>query len=76
MQHRMPVFDGDGHVLETDDQLDAYYEGRWQNPKRLAGTPCVWRSPLCGTWEISFVPESRFGPVQEGHKPYAEHARG
>ncbi len=37
MEHRMPVFDGDGHVLETDDQLDAYYEGSWQNPKRLAG---------------------------------------
>ncbi len=29
-------------------------------------TPCTWRRPLCGTWEISSVPGSRFGPVQEG----------
>ncbi len=20
-------------------------------------TPCTWRRPLCGTWEISFVPD-------------------
>ena len=37
MQHRMPVFDGDGHVLETDAELDRYYEGNWANSKRLAG---------------------------------------
>lgn len=37
MQHRMPVFDGDGHVLETDVELDRYYEGGWANSKRLAG---------------------------------------
>jgi uncharacterized protein len=37
MRHRMPVFDGDGHVLETDAQLDRYYEGSWANPRRLAG---------------------------------------
>ncbi len=29
-------------------------------------TPCTWRRPLCGTWEISLAPGSRFGPVQEG----------
>ncbi len=38
-------------------------------------TPCAWRRPLCGTWEASFVPGPRFGPVQEGDEPYAEHAR-
>jgi len=37
MQHRMPVFDGDGHVLETDVELDRYYEGEWANSKRIAG---------------------------------------
>ncbi len=29
-------------------------------------TPCVWRSPLCGTWEASLVPGCLSGPVQEG----------
>ena len=29
-------------------------------------TPCTWRRPLYGTWEISLVPRLRFGPVQEG----------
>ena len=37
MRHRMPVFDGDGHVLETDAELDRYYEGSWANSRRLAG---------------------------------------
>jgi uncharacterized protein len=37
MAHRMPVFDGDGHVLETDEQLDKYYEGSWKGARRLAG---------------------------------------
>ena len=37
MKHRMPVFDGDGHVLETDEQLDRHYEGSWAHTHRLAG---------------------------------------
>ena len=37
MKHRIPVFDGDGHVLETDEQLDKYYEGSWKGSRRLAG---------------------------------------
>jgi predicted TIM-barrel fold metal-dependent hydrolase len=37
MKHRVPVFDGDGHVLETDAQLDKYYEGSWKGSRRLAG---------------------------------------
>ena len=37
MKHRMPIFDGDGHVLETDEQLDKYYEGNWKGSRRLAG---------------------------------------
>ena len=39
-------------------------------------TPCTWRRPLYGTWEISSAPGLRFGPVQEGDKPYDEHVRG
>ena len=35
MKHRMPIFDGDGHVLETDEQLDKYYEGNWKGSRRL-----------------------------------------
>ena len=39
-------------------------------------TPCAWRRPLYGTWEISSAPALRLGPVQEGHNPHAEHVRG
>ena len=37
MQHRMPVFDGDGHVLDNDAELDGYFEDGWKNSKRLTG---------------------------------------
>jgi len=37
MKQSVPVFDGDGHVLETDEQLDKYYEGNWKGSRRLAG---------------------------------------
>ena len=30
-KHPFPVFDGDGHVLENDDELLEHYEGRFQN---------------------------------------------
>ncbi len=36
-QHQFSVFDGDGHVLESDDQLDKYYEGKWKGSRRLDG---------------------------------------
>ncbi len=37
MKHRMPIFDGDGHVLDNDAELDRYFEGPWRNSRRLAG---------------------------------------
>ena len=35
-QHQFNVFDGDGHVLESDTQLDKYYEGKWKGSRCLA----------------------------------------
>lgn len=35
MEHRLPVFDGDGHVLDNDAELDKYFEGDWANAKQL-----------------------------------------
>ena len=29
-------------------------------------TPCTWRRPLYGTWEISFLPGRHAGPDHEG----------
>ena len=37
MKYEIPVFDGDGHVTETDDDLDPHYEGVWKGNKRLGG---------------------------------------
>ena len=37
MEHRLPVFDGDGHVLDNDAELDKYFEGNWANSRRLNG---------------------------------------
>jgi hypothetical protein len=37
MKHRMPVFDGDGHVLETDAGIEKYFEGDWNGSKRMGG---------------------------------------
>ena len=27
MKHGIPVFDGDGHVMENIQEIDSYYEG-------------------------------------------------
>lgn len=46
------VFDGDGHVLESDDELAQYYEGEYAGGKRMGGMPIFpsldgWsRSPM------------------------------
>ena len=29
------VFDGDGHVLENDDEIASYFEGRFRQPAAL-----------------------------------------
>jgi len=36
-QRDFKAFDGDGHVLENDDELDQYFEGEWKGNKRLSG---------------------------------------
>ena len=37
MKHGLPVFDGDGHVLENESELERYYEGDWAGARRLQG---------------------------------------
>ena len=37
--HRLPVFDADGHVFEDDDQMIAYYEGAHAIRKRNKSLP-------------------------------------
>ncbi len=35
--HGFDVFDGDGHVLESDDELAQYYEGEYAGGQRMLG---------------------------------------
>ena len=35
--HGFDVFDGDGHVLESDDELAGYYEGDYAGGQRMLG---------------------------------------
>ena len=37
MDHRLPVFDGDGHVLENEKEIETYYEGEFAGNRRLEG---------------------------------------
>ena len=34
---KFKAFDGDGHVLENDSELDKYFEGVWKGNRRLSG---------------------------------------
>ena len=56
MKHEIPVFDGDGHVLETDAGLSPYYEGKWKGNRRLDGLTIF---PSLDGWSRSAI-------VQEG----------
>ena len=42
-KHPFPVFDGDGHVLEDDEELLQHYEGRFEN-MRMQRTFGIWPS--------------------------------
>ena len=53
-QYPFPVFDGDGHVLETDAQLDKYFEGRWKGNRRLDGMTLF---PSLDGWSRSAIIE-------------------
>lgn len=37
MAHRIPVFDGDGHILESEDGIELHYEGEFSGSRRQAG---------------------------------------
>ena len=37
-QHQFNIFDGDGHVLESDAQLDKYYEGKFKGAALASST--------------------------------------
>ncbi len=51
-QHQFNVFDGDGHVLESDTQLDKYYEGKWKGSRRLDGMTIF---PSLDGWSRSVI---------------------
>lgn len=34
---KFKAFDGDGHVLENDAEIDKYFEGEWKGNRRLSG---------------------------------------
>lgn len=56
MKHEIPVFDGDGHVLEPDSELAQHYEGKWTNNRRMDGMTIF---PSLDGWARSSI-------VQEG----------
>ena len=60
MKHEIPVFDGDGHVLETDAKLAEHYEGAWKGNKRMDGMPIF--PSLDGWARASIVAEGDDSP--------------
>jgi len=52
MKHETPVFDGDGHVLETDAGLSPHYEGKWKGNRRLDGLAIF---PSLDGWSRSVI---------------------
>ena len=60
MKHEIPVFDGDGHVLEPDSELSLHYEGRWKGNRRLDGLTIF--PSLDGWARSSIVEEGDEGP--------------
>ncbi|MEE2971201.1 MAG: amidohydrolase family protein [Pseudomonadota bacterium] len=51
-KHRLPIFDGDGHVLEIDDELAQYYEGKYEG-LRIFSTFGIW--PSLDGWARGFI---------------------
>ena len=51
-KHPFPVFDGDGHVLENDDEMALYYEGKYKD-LRLFKTYGIW--PSLDGWARGFI---------------------
>ena len=60
MKHEIPVFDGDGHVLENDNELGQHYEGVWKGNRRLDGMTIF--PSLDGWSRSSIVAEGDEGP--------------
>ena len=52
------VFDGDGHVLENDDEIASYFEGDFANLQRFK-TFGVW--PSLDGWARGFIMASNDG---------------
>ena len=68
MRHEIPVFDGDGHVLETDTQLSQHYEGKWKGNRRLDGMTIF---PSLDGWSRSTIIEE----ADEGRKHWSTDAK-
>jgi len=58
MKHGLPVFDGDGHVLENETEIEKYYEGDFVGSRRLEGMTIF---PSLDGWSRSMI-------VKEGDK--------
>ena len=52
VHHRMPIFDGDGHVLENEDEIVEYYEGKYAKLDRY---PAFAIFPTLDGWARSFM---------------------
>ncbi|NQV56284.1 MAG: amidohydrolase [Rhodospirillales bacterium] len=52
VDHAIPVFDGDGHVLENDQELIQHYEGKYEGLK-LLNPFGIW--PSLDGWARGFV---------------------
>ena len=52
MKHGIPVFDGDGHVLENERELEKYYEGDYVGNRRLEGMGIF---PSLDGWSRSII---------------------
>ena len=51
-KHPFPVFDGDGHVLEDDEEMAPYYEGEFEGV-RIQKTFGIW--PSLDGWARGFI---------------------
>ena len=52
MKHGLPVFDGDGHVLENETEIEKYYEGDFVGSRRLEGMTIF---PSLDGWSRSMI---------------------
>jgi hypothetical protein len=60
------VIDADGHVLESDAELERYFDGPYKGHRRsgvfsIFPSSTVGHVALCAVWTRSTAPRPRFG---------------